>query len=69
VERRIHDAVNNYLSNLRPEGLSGFDDIQTLRIEIWKHLRKVINNDELTRNIPISKLAMQKSRAKSYHLD
>jgi hypothetical protein len=64
VEPRIRDAVNNYLSSLRPEGLSGFNNIQTVRIEIWKLLRKVINNDELTRNIPISKLAMQKPRAK-----
>ena len=56
--------MNNYLSSLRPEGLSGFNNIQTVRIEIWKLLRKVINNDELTRNIPISKLAMQKPSAK-----
>jgi flagellar protein FliL len=58
-EARIRDAVNIYLSSLRPEDLNGFDGIQTVRIEIWKRLRKIINDDELLQNIQISKLTVK----------
>ncbi|MDG2285292.1 MAG: flagellar basal body-associated FliL family protein [Alphaproteobacteria bacterium] len=58
-EPRIRDAVNIYLSSLRPEDLSGFDGIQTVRTEIWKRLRKIIDNDALLRNIQISKLTVK----------
>ena len=58
-EPRIRDSVNIYLSSLRPDDLNGFDGIQTVRIEIWKWLRKIIDNDELLRNIQISKLTVK----------
>lgn len=59
LEPRIRDAVNIYLSGLSPEDLSGFDGIQTVRIEIWRLLRKIIDNDDLLRNIQISKLTVK----------
>jgi flagellar FliL protein len=58
-EPRIRDAVNIYLSSLRPEDLNGFTGIQTVRNEIWKRLRKIIDNDELLKNIQISKLSVK----------
>jgi flagellar FliL protein len=58
-EPKIRDAVNIYLSSLRPEDLSGFDGIQTVRIEIWKRLLKIIENDEMLWNIQISKLTIK----------
>jgi flagellar protein FliL len=58
-EPRIRDAVNIYLSSLSPEDLSGYDGIQTVRIEIWKRLRKIIENDEMLWNIQISKLTVK----------
>lgn len=58
-EARIRDAVNIYLSSLRPEDLNGFDGIQTVRNEIWKRLRTIIDDDELLQNIQISKLTVK----------
>lgn len=58
-EPRIRDAVNIYLSGLTPEALNGFDGIQTVRNEIWKRLREIIDNDELLNNIQISKLTVK----------
>lgn len=58
-EPKIRDAVNIYLSSLRPEDLSGFDGIQTVRTEIWKRLLKIIGNDEMLWNIQISKLTIK----------
>ena len=58
-EPRIRDAVNIYLSTLRPEDLNGYSGIQTVRKEIWKRLRKIIDNDEMLRNIQISKLTVK----------
>ena len=58
-EPRIRDAVNIYLSRLTPEDLNGFDGIQTVRNQIWKRLREIIDNDELLRNIQISKLTVK----------
>jgi flagellar protein FliL len=58
-EARIRDAVNIYLSTLSPEDLNGFDGIQTVRNQLWKRLRMIIDDDELMRNIQISKLTVK----------
>jgi flagellar FliL protein len=58
-EPRIRDAVNIYLSSLTPEDLNGFNGIQKVRNEIWKRLRTIIENDELLKNIQISKLTVK----------
>jgi flagellar protein FliL len=58
-EPRIRDAVNIYLSSLRPADLSGYDGIQTVRVEIWKRLRKIIGDPELLQNLQISKLTVK----------
>ena len=58
-EPRIRDAVNIYLSTLHPEDLGGYDGIQTVRVEIWKRLRRIIDDDDLLRNIQISKLTVK----------
>lgn len=58
-EPRIRDAVNIYLSSLRPEDLNGYSGIQTVRKEVWKRLRRIIENDELMQNIQISKLTVK----------
>ena len=59
LEPRIRDAVNIYLSSLRPDDLQGFTGIQTVRNEIWRRLMKIVPDPDLVANIQIAKMTVK----------
>ena len=59
LEPRIRDALNIYLSSLKPEDLTGFDAIQEVRNEVWRRLMSIVPDEGLIANIQIAKMTVK----------
>ncbi|MBM85621.1 MAG: hypothetical protein CMM47_06330 [Rhodospirillaceae bacterium] len=59
LEPRIRDALNIYLSGLRPEDLTGFDAIQEVRNQVWRRLMAIVPDESLIANIQIPKMTVK----------